>query len=87
MIRQSFNQFAFIGYLWVVATVAMAQANHAEESVVGGVPSQGKSLEIYLNGEWNFQIDGLTNLVKVRVPGSYTGLRRVGAQEYYDIWD
>ena len=87
MIRQLFNKFAFIGYLCVVVTVAMAQTNPAVDSVVGSVPSQGKSLEICLNGEWNFQIDGLTNLVKVRVPGSYTGLRRVGAQEYYDIWD
>lgn len=43
--------------------------------------------EICLNGDWDFQIDGSAESVKVRVPGSYTGLRKAGGQQYYDIWD
>ena len=43
--------------------------------------------ELCLNGEWDFTIDGGTPGTKVRVPGSYTGLRKVGGQEYVDLWD
>jgi len=31
--------------------------------------------------------DGGSSATKVRVPGSYTGLRKVGGREHVDVWD
>jgi hypothetical protein len=43
--------------------------------------------ELCLNGEWDFTIEGGTSVTKVRIPGSFSGLRGVGGQQYIDIWD
>jgi hypothetical protein len=43
--------------------------------------------ELCLNGEWDFTVDGGSSPSKVRIPGSYAGLRQVGGQHYVDVWD
>ena len=72
---------------YLVVMVCLLASHLLDQTVVAKDHVGSLRQEICLDGDWDFQIDGGKDLAKIRVPGSYTGLRKVGGKGYIDIWD